>query len=540
MHRIARLAAALSIRVGKFSRNERGSIGVMFGAIIVVMIMFVGAAVDFGRAFMAREGIQDALDSAALAAGRELETGADKVQAEAKARETFMANLPAGMEDAELSAVDVDSDSGQVTLRAAMTLQTSFVRIAGINELDIDAEAMVSAGAGELEVVLVLDGSGSMKGTHIASLKTGAHGLITALFGENSTSNNVRVGVVPFAALVNVGSDNQNASWMDTDGRSSVHYENMSENVPRFTLLDRMRGASWAGCVEVRPGAFATTDDEPDVSEPDSLFVPSFAPDEPDTANANGNRYSNSYLADDGGSCTAAAPICVRKDWRGTCIQYKTAALDPAVAQSRLCKYDNVTPNQTMSGTTRLGPNNMCDSRPITPLTNDRQAIDAAIDDLVAQGYTNIGEGVMWGWRVLSPQEPFTEGLPKNTPNNQKVLVVMSDGANTLTAASNHNQSNYSGWGYGVTGRLAAASKTSSGFTTAMNTVMQSACGNVRDDGIVVYSIAYNLAGDATARSQLKKCASTPDNYFEAGSEADLVKAFEAIGMDLNALRISS
>lgn len=540
MGAFARVAGALSSCLRNLAQNERGSIGVMFGAIVVVVVMFIGASVDLGKAFMARDGIQDALDSAALAAGRELETGAEKADAETKAREVFAANLPAGMEDAKLTAVEVDTESGQVTLRAETTLETSFVRIAGINELDINAEAIVSAGAGSLEVVLVLDGSGSMRGTHIAGLKTGAHGLVTALFGDKMTSNNVRVGVVPFAALVNVGSDNQNASWIDTDGRSGVHFENMSEQVPRFELLDRMRNVSWAGCVEVRPGAFATTDTEPDVSEPDSLFVPSFAPDEPDSANSNGNRYSNSYLADDGGSCTAQAPVCVRRDWRGSCLQYRTATLAPDVAQKRLCKYDNVAVNETMSGTTRLGPNNMCDSRPITPLTSDRQAIDDAIDDLIAQGYTNIGEGVMWGWRVLSPQEPFSEGMPKNTPNNQKVLVVMSDGANTLPAASNHNQSYYSGWGYGVTNRLAASPKTSAGYTAAMNTMMQSACSNVRDDGVVVYSIAYNLASDPTARSQLKKCASTPDNYFEAGSEADLIKAFEAIGLDLNSLRISS
>jgi Flp pilus assembly protein TadG len=540
MSRLDRIATALSFRLRNAARDERGSIGVMFGAIVVVMVMFIGASVDFGKAFMARDGIQDALDSAALAAGREIETGAEQAEAEAKAREIFAANLPAGLENAQLTSVDIDSTAGQVILRAQTTLQTSFVRIAGINDLQIDAEAMVSTGAGSLEVVLVLDGSGSMRGTHIESLKSGAHGLVTALFGDKTTSNNVRIGVVPFAALVNVGADNQNASWLDTDGRSSVHFENMAEDVPRFELLDRMSNVSWAGCVEVRPGVHATTDTEADLSDPDTLFVPSFAPDEPDTANANGYRYANSYLADDGGSCTAQPPVCVRWDWRGTCIQYRTAALDPAVAQTRLCKYDNVTVNETISGATRLGPNNMCDSRPITPLTNDRATIDGAIDELIAQGYTNIGEGVMWGWRVLSPQEPFTEGAPKNKPNNQKVLVVMSDGANTLTGTSNHNQSYYSAWGYGVTGRLQASPRTSAGYTAAMNTFMQSACGNSRDDGVVIYSIAYNLASDPAARGQLKTCASTPDNYFEAGSEAELVKAFEAIGLDLNALRISS
>ena len=40
-----------------FGRDEDGSIGVMFGGAIVVMVLFLGAAVDFGTAFMAREGL---------------------------------------------------------------------------------------------------------------------------------------------------------------------------------------------------------------------------------------------------------------------------------------------------------------------------------------------------------------------------------------------------------------------------------------------------------------------------------------------------
>ncbi|MEZ5922796.1 MAG: TadE/TadG family type IV pilus assembly protein [Hyphomicrobiaceae bacterium] len=536
---ITRALSAAVAKSKRFARSQDGSIGVMFGGIIVIMVMFLGASVDFGKAFMVREGMQDALDSAALAAGRELETGGEKEDAEVKAREVFLANLPDGAA-AELTNVDVDTDSGVVTLAAATTLQTSFLRIAGINELPLDAEAIVSTNGGSFEVALVLDGSGSMKGTHIEGLKSAAHSLVGSLFGDKSTSKNVKIGVIPFAALVNVGPQNANEQWIDSDGRSSSHFENMDEHVSRFELFSRMRNVSWAGCVEVRPGAFATTDSEPDVSEPDSLFVPAFAPDEPDTGNSNGNRYYNSYLADDGGSCAKQASTCVRRDWRGTCLQYRTATLDPAVAQTRLCKYDNASVTEGLSGATISGPNHMCDSRPITPLTNDRNTVDNAIDDLIAQGYTNIGEGVMWGWRVLSPQEPFTEGLPKNSPNNLKVLIVMSDGANTLNALSNHNQSYYSGWGYAVTGRLNANPRTSSGFTSAMNDQTQSACQNARSDGVTIYSVAYNMDTQPAARALLRSCASESDKYFEASSTGELIKVFEAIGLDLNSLRISS
>jgi Flp pilus assembly protein TadG len=532
------LRTVLSLLRG-FNRNEDGSIGVMFGCIIVVMVMFLGSSVDFGRAFMAREGIQDALDSAALAAGRELETGGEKEDAEDKAREVFAANVPEGF-TANLTMVDVNAGAGQITLRADTLLQTSFLRIAGINELEIDAEAIVSTSDGSFEVAMVLDSSGSMRGVHIEGLKTASHALVTSLFGDKTVSNNVKMGVVAFSGLVNVGPQNANAAWIDGDGRSSAHFENMSEEVSRFELLGRMSNASWAGCVEVRPGTLASSDDEPDVATPDSLFVPTFAPDEPDTANSSGNRYYNSYLADDGGTCVAQPSTCVRRDWRGTCLQYRTTSIDPATAQSRLCKYDDATVTPTQTGGTMTGPNHMCDSQPITPLTNDRQTVDGAIDDLVAAGYTNIGEGVMWGWRVLSPHEPFSEGLPKNSPNNLKILVVMSDGANTLNAASNHNQSYYSGWGYATTGRLAASAQTSAAFTTAMNDMTDTSCQSARADGIIIYSVAYNLATQPAARAVLRACASQPDKYFEAGSEAELIKAFEAIGLDLNSLRISS
>ncbi|TGT17906.1 hypothetical protein EN817_31760, partial [Mesorhizobium sp. M3A.F.Ca.ET.174.01.1.1] len=64
-------------------------------------------------------------------------------------------------------------------------------------------------------------------------------------------------------------------------------------------------GTGWKGCVEARPGALNIADTPPDPSKPDTLFVPYFAPDDPDVAKkpsaAYGNSasgYNNSYLDD--------------------------------------------------------------------------------------------------------------------------------------------------------------------------------------------------------------------------------------------------
>jgi Flp pilus assembly protein TadG len=57
--------------------------------------------------------------------------------------------------------------------------------------------------------------------------------------------------------------------------------------VSRFDLFDRIKGGSWKGCIEARPEPYDVTDDPPSPSNPDTLFVPYFAPDEPGKAGKN-------------------------------------------------------------------------------------------------------------------------------------------------------------------------------------------------------------------------------------------------------------
>ena len=51
-------------------------------------------------------------------------------------------------------------------------------------------------------------------------------------------------------------------------------------------------------------------------------------------------------------------------------------------------------------------------------------------------GNTNVPEGMAWGWRTVSSNEPFTEGRPNSEKGNDKVVIVLTDGANTYSAVS--------------------------------------------------------------------------------------------------------
>ena len=107
-----------------------------------------------------------------------------------------------------------------------------------------------------------------------------------------------------------------------------------------------------------------------------------------------------------------------------------------------------------------MGPWQGCEGiQPIVPLTSTRKPLKDGIDALEAEGNTHIPQGVVWGWRVLSPSEPFTQGAPYSDEFWHKIMVVMTDGDNTIATTSDTiNKSAYSAYGYVAQNRLGSTS----------------------------------------------------------------------------------
>ncbi len=80
-----------------------------------------------------------------------------------------------------------------------------------------------------------------------------------------------------------------------------------------------------------------------------------------------------------------------------------------------------------------LGPNFGCSTQPLQRLTRDSSVLTGIIDNMVAGGSTNIHEGLMWGWRTISPKSVFADGAAYNNQAVSKIIVLMTDGANTWT-----------------------------------------------------------------------------------------------------------
>ncbi len=483
-------------RLRKFARSTGGNVAIMFGVCFVPIVLSAGVAVDLSRALIVRERLGHALDAAALAVGGS--NGLTEQMKQDMADDFFAANYPVA-EIGIPGAVTVTSGEDTVYLTASADVPTTLMAIFNYQSLTVNADTEVTLDTQGIEVVLVLDNTGSMSGSKIESLKNASEDLVEILFGPEETSDMTKIGLVPFTAAVNIGTDSLADDWIDDSAASTLAGHAFQPGVNVLDLYDQIPNAEWDGCIETRLPPYDVTDDAPNTGDPDTLWLPYFAPDEPDLP-----EYVNNYLVD---------------QFVGT----------PDDTQRFVGKYDGT----AASGN---GPLRGCTVPPLTPLTNVKQDLLDAIDAMVSSGYTHIPIGAVWGWRVLSPTEPYTEGAEYDDKDWQKAIIIMTDGANTIDAEPNHNGSNYSAYGFMEEQRISAASQ--SDFVDQLNTNLTAVCDNIKAETVRVYTITFEVSNQEII-GLMKSCASGEALYFNSPSEEHLEATFQAIAMDLSRLRIS-
>ncbi len=174
-------------------------------------------------------------------------------------------------------------------------------------------------------------------------------------------------------------------------------------------------------------------------------------------------------------------------------------------------------------------------------LDDDRADLHAVIDGITTPHGTTAGQtGIGWGWYAISSQ--WRDVIPAarsefqpataTTPNVAKVVVFMSDGEFN-TAYCNGVMANNYGTSSEDDDRSSTCNVGTSPFDQALNV-----CDNLRDEGIRVYTIGFDL--DVTAAEDfMQDCATTPEMAFLATTGADLQAAFAQIAADIAQLRLS-
>jgi Flp pilus assembly protein TadG len=205
----------------RFLRSERGNVAMMFGLALVPMVIAGGVGLDYARSALVRSQMADALDAAALAVGST--TGLDQAGAQALAQKYFNANYTGDTSNG-LPIVTIAPNgyvsTGSVTVTANYSLPTTLLRVIGKNTVDVGTSTTVVWGQSKLWVALVLDNSGSMAngdstGSKMDALQNASHQLLSILQNAATNDGDVKVSIVPFDRIVNVGTTNVSASWID-------------------------------------------------------------------------------------------------------------------------------------------------------------------------------------------------------------------------------------------------------------------------------------------------------------------------------------
>ncbi len=540
-----------------FGRDAGGNVATVFAMLFIPIAILVFGSIELYRAEGVKTNLQDSLDAATLTVARTQTQDPTRIQA------VGMAALQASLNrHTDVSLVTDPAQTyfrlldGRIISRAATQVDPIIAGHFLPGGMRTVAESEVVRASSHVEVAMVLDVTGSMNQSSdgvskIQRLRTAGLEMINTLEQAAVASGDpesVRVAVVPFSATVRLSS---NASTLNT-WRTSGHIVNATTNtlanqnmatpqgapaqVNRFTLFNNM-GLSWAGCVESRAVPFDVQDTPSNGLDPNTQFVPYFAPDEPDP--------ENSYYTS-GGSSTQLVNYNNYIDdeetgsWPATTVSNGQTRYFRA--QNNVDKYDNSARLTGVNANTgyNIGPNAGCEITPIRRLTNDWGSLRSTISGLVAAGDTNIPMGLVWGWHALSPSAPFSDGTAYGTTGTRKVVVLMTDGNNTHTPNSNWNQSFYAGYGYIGQGRLQGANASSNAAqrTAAMDARLATLCTNMRNRGIQVYTIRVEVTTGSNAT--LRNCATDPaTDFYEVSDAARLSDVFQTIAGQITQLRIA-
>ena len=174
----------------------------------------------------------------------------------------------------------------------------------------------------------------------------------------------------------------------------------------------------------------------------------------------------------------------------------------------------------------------------IAPLTNDKSSLLTIVSNLKAAGGTAGHLGTAWAWYLLSPN--WASLWPSSTPapygtTVKKIAILMTDGEYNTQYDSNGisvNQNSY---------------PTCSGAANGCSTTQARAlCTAMKQQGISVYTIGFDLGGNQTAIDTLSQCATAPATptdpvqFYNVTSGVQLQQAFHDIALKLTSLYLSN
>ncbi len=512
----------MSIKLIKFSQDNRGNVAILFALFMVPILGAIGAAVDYGRAHRLHTQLQIVADAATSAGLIEYRETGDVN----KGQQRLLSFIDAGLEKDGMvrareenangagaigarvvyvdgSVIDPATSSVRPVLRT--TIDTPFLSLIGTDEMNVKVftKGAVASnnpqGTKDLEVSLMLDVSGSMAWTSssgtikIDDMKTAAKDFLDIIMPNDAAADNRRVGLVPFSERVNVGGYAADATGL----AQTAQFQTGTTTTEVFSTTS----FSWLSLNSCRDRVRDTT-----------------AFSNYTSSQARNHCIANFQSRVSGGQTQYRTPAVVSQTtpvmstrFLRTCVterQGTNAYTDIVAGPGNYV--GSFAPGNSLSSQYSTSQNN-CSIPEIKKLTTDKQSLKNHIETFQPLNGTAGHVGTAWSYYMLSPEwnRFWSEG---------HLDVAEYDNADTIKAAVLMTDGQYnSNW----------ASADASAQAVAL-------CTQMKAKGITVYTIGFDMSTNVNdpARQTLVACASPEKYYFPYDGNA-LKQAFNEIGNSL-------
>lgn len=202
----------------RMARETAGNVIIIVAASLFPLLALVGSGIDMGRGYLAETRLQQACDAGVLAARKRLGTAA-----------AVSATIPTNVADtgqrffnlnfrnysygsvARSFAMRLNQDYS-ITGTATADIKTSVMGVFGFDEIPVSVTCQAQINMGNLDVMMVLDTTGSMAWTNagdsksrIQALRDTVKSFYAQMEANKTPGSRIRYGFVPYSTNVNVG-----------------------------------------------------------------------------------------------------------------------------------------------------------------------------------------------------------------------------------------------------------------------------------------------------------------------------------------------
>ncbi|MBU2581173.1 MAG: hypothetical protein KJ622_05615 [Alphaproteobacteria bacterium] len=162
-------------------------------------------------------------------------------------------------------------------------------------------------------------------------------------------------------------------------------------------------------------------------------------------------------------------------------------------------------------------------SQTLMPMTTNHAELQSVIDNLSPAGGTAGHLGTAWGWYMLSPnwQSVWPEASQPEVVNDDELIkatIIMTDGDYNTEYCHGVNDS-------------VINCNSPNGTSQAQ---AEELCANMKEAGVVVYTIGFGISSGSSQETLLKGCATDDTKWFFPYDGDQLRAAFQTIGKQLS------